>query len=64
MGINYVDLLDGVIEDHERRISECGGDSLISTKWMKLMIPTMDKLVDKFRGRNVNLGTRKATVNH
>jgi hypothetical protein len=48
MGINYLDLLNGVIEDHERRVQECGGDALVSADTMKLLIPRMDKLVDRF----------------
>lgn len=46
MGIDYIELLNGLISDHERRIQECGGDALISTEGMKSLIPNVDKLVD------------------
>ena len=47
IGIDYLALLNQVIEDHERRLVECGGDSLLSTAKMKSMVPAIDKLVDK-----------------
>ncbi|RMG14888.1 MAG: hypothetical protein D6731_09525 [Planctomycetota bacterium] len=46
MGLDYVQLLEDVLSDHERRIQECGGDALVSTERMKGLIPTMDRLVD------------------
>jgi len=49
IGIDYLQLLNKVIEDHERRLAECGGDALISASKMKTIIPIMDKLVDKVR---------------
>ena len=49
MGLNYLQLLKELIEDHEKRVVECGGDALITTERMKSVIPMMDKLVDKFR---------------
>jgi hypothetical protein len=48
MGLDYVKLLSDVIEDHERRIQDCGGDALVSTERMKSLVPTMDRLVDRF----------------
>lgn len=48
MGLDYVKLLADVIEDHERRIQDCGGDALVSTERMKSLVPTMDRLVDRF----------------
>ena len=49
MGLDYLQLLKELIEDHEKRISDCGGDALISTDRMQSIIPMMDKLVDRFR---------------
>lgn len=48
MGLDYVKLLSDVIEDHEKRIQDCGGDALVSTERMKSLVPTMDRLVDRF----------------
>ncbi|MGE0711832.1 MAG: ferritin-like domain-containing protein [Planctomycetota bacterium] len=48
MGLDYLALLQDLIEDHERRVQECGGDALVGTEWMKGLIPTMDRLVDRF----------------
>lgn len=47
MGLDYLKLLDNLIEDHERRVVECGGDALISTDRMKSIIPTIDKVVNR-----------------
>ena len=49
MGLDYLELLMDVIEDHEHRVQECGGDALVTTERMKSLIPTMDRLVDRFR---------------
>jgi hypothetical protein len=46
LGIDYLKLLNTVIEDHERRLHDCGGDALLSTKRMKQMIPNIDRVVD------------------
>lgn len=51
MGLDYVQLLSDVIEDHEKRIQECSGDALVSTERMKQLVPTMDRLVDRFLRR-------------
>lgn len=48
IGIDYLQLLKQVIEDHERRLSECGGDAFISTALMKSMVPRLDKIFDTF----------------
>lgn len=47
LGLDYVALLESVLNDHERRIQECGGNALVSTERMQGLIPTMNKLVDK-----------------
>ncbi|MBL4847296.1 MAG: ferritin-like domain-containing protein [Planctomycetes bacterium] len=49
MGLDYVQLLSDVIDDHEKRIQDCGGDALVSTERMKSLVPTMDRIVDRFR---------------
>lgn len=49
MGLDHIKLLVDLIEDHERRIQECGGDALVSTERMKSIVPQMDRLVDKVR---------------
>ena len=49
MGLDYLQLLKELIEDHEKRIEDCGGNALVSTEKMKSIIPIMDKLVDRFR---------------
>ena len=49
MGLDYLQLLKELIEDHEKRVSDCGGDAIISTDRMQSIIPMMDKLVDRFR---------------
>lgn len=49
MGLDYLKLLTELIEDHEKRVVECGGDALVSTERMQSLIPMMDKLVDRFR---------------
>jgi len=51
IGINYLKLLKEVIEDHERRLRDCGGDAFISTDLMKTMVPKMDKVFDTVRSR-------------
>jgi hypothetical protein len=52
MGLDYLQLLQNLIEDHEKRVVDCGGDALVSTERMQSLIPTMDKLVDRFRNEN------------
>lgn len=47
MGIDHLQLLIDLIEDHERRIQECGGDALVSTERMRSLVPTMDRIVDQ-----------------
>lgn len=51
LGLDHIRLLTDLVEDHERRIQECGGDALVSTERMKSLIPTMDRLVDKLLRR-------------
>jgi hypothetical protein len=51
MGLDYLQLLRELIEDHEKRVADCGGDALVSTERMKSIIPMMDKLVDSFKKR-------------
>jgi hypothetical protein len=48
MGLDYLQLLTDLIDDHEQRVQDCGGDALVSTERMKSLIPTMDRLVDRF----------------
>ena len=52
MGIDHLQLLVDLIEDHERRIQECGGDALVSTERMKGLIPAMDQVVDRVLRRD------------
>jgi hypothetical protein len=47
LGLDYVQLLNDVLADHEERIRECGGDALVSTDRMKGIIPVMDGIVDR-----------------
>jgi ribonucleotide reductase beta subunit family protein with ferritin-like domain len=49
LGIDYLSLLNTVIADHERRLAECGADTLLSTRKMTRMIPAIDKIVDQLR---------------
>jgi hypothetical protein len=49
LGLDYLELLKNLIEDHEKRVVECGGDALISTDRMQSLIPTMDKIVDRVK---------------
>lgn len=49
MGLDYLQLLQELIEDHEKRVIDCGGNALISTDRMQSLIPMMDRLVDRFR---------------
>lgn len=46
VGVDHVKLLLDLLEDHERRIAECGANVLVSTDRVKSLIPTMDRLVD------------------
>ncbi len=49
LGIDYLSLLNTVIEDHERRLTECGANTLLSTQKMTRMIPSIDRIVDQLR---------------
>ena len=49
IGLDYLNLLDNLIEDHEKRIVECGGEALISTRQMKKLCPAIDSIVDRLR---------------
>ncbi len=47
LGVDHVALLLDLLDDHERRIEECGAAVLVSTDRMKRMIPALDRLVDR-----------------
>lgn len=51
IGIDYLQLLKQVIEDHERRLHECGGDAFISTNLMRTVVPKLDKFFDTIRAK-------------
>ncbi len=46
VGVDHLRLLLDLLEDHERRIAECGANVLVSTDRVKSLIPTMDRMVD------------------
>lgn len=49
IGVDHVAVLRDVLEDHERRLAEVGGDALVSTDLMKRFVPGVDRLVDRLR---------------
>jgi hypothetical protein len=46
VGVDHLKLLCDLLEDHERRISECGADVLVSTDLVQRLVPALDRVVD------------------
>jgi len=51
IGVDHVKVLAEVLDDHEERLAEMGGDVLVSTDLMKRFVPAVDRLVDRLRKR-------------
>jgi hypothetical protein len=46
MGVDHIALLIDLLSDHERRVTECDANVLVSTERMQQMIPAIDRVVD------------------